>query len=122
MEALQAPSVREDHNNNILVVMKTSEPPFDFLAEIEASLRDRRYIGAVMIDELLHSGNTEERFIYGYFNGREFDRDHFSFEVVPKKSRLREPACFYLFHDQESLRYSTLTTRQQKLIEHGCII
>ena len=38
---------------NILVVMKTSEPPFDYLAEIEASLREKHYIGVVMIDELL---------------------------------------------------------------------
>ena len=29
---------------NILVVMKTSEPPFDYLAEIEASLREKHYI------------------------------------------------------------------------------
>lgn len=42
---------------NILIVMKTSEPPFDYLAEIEASLREKHYIGVVMIDELLHSGN-----------------------------------------------------------------
>ena len=107
---------------NILVVMKTSEPPFDYLAEIEASLRERCYIGVVMIDELLHSGNTEERFIQGYFDGVQFDGEKFAFELVPKKSKLREPVCFYLYQDRESLEYSILTTRQQKMIEHGCII
>lgn len=107
---------------NILVVMKTSEPPFDYLAEIEASLRERCYIGVVMIDELLHSGNTEERFIQGYFDGVQFDSEKFAFELVPKKSKLREPVCFYLYQDRESLEYSILTTRQQKMIEHGCII
>ena len=62
-----------EEKENILVVMKTSEPPFDYLAEIEASLREKHYIGVVMIDELLHSGNTEERFIQGYFDGAKFD-------------------------------------------------
>ena len=103
--------VISEKKENILVVMKTSEPPFDYLAEIEALLRERRYIGVVMIDELLHSGNTEERFIHGYFDGVQFDSEKFAFELVPKKSKLRE-----------SLEYSILTTRQQKMIEHGCII
>lgn len=110
------------NEENILVVMKTSEPPFDYLTEIATSLRKRKYIGIVMIDELLHSGNTEERFIQGYFDGDQFDDGRFTFELVPKKSKLREPVCFYLFQDRESLEYSVLTTRQQKLIEHGCII
>ena len=91
---------------NILVVMKTSEPPFDYLAEIEASLREKHYIGVVMIDELLHSGNTEERFIQGYFDGARFDSGQFAFELVPKKSKLREPVCFYLHQDRESMAVS----------------
>ena len=107
---------------NILVVMKTNEPPFDYLTEIEASLRERHYVGSVMIDELLHSGNTEERFIYGYFDGKRFDNGRFAFKFVSKKSKLREHVCVYLLQDMESLEYSILTTRQQKLIEHGCII
>ena len=114
--------VISEKKENILVVMKTSEPPFDYLAEIEALLRERRYIGVVMIDELLHSGDTEERFIHGYFDGVQFDSEKFAFELVPKKSKLREPVCFYLYQDRESLEYSILTTRQQKMIEHGCII
>ena len=107
---------------NILIIMKTNEPPFDYLSEIEDSLREKQYTGAVMIDELLHSGNTEERFIYGYFDGNRFDNGKSTFEFVPKKSKLREPVCFYLSRDRESLEFSILTTRQQKLIEHGCVI
>lgn len=108
--------------DNILIVMKTSEPPFDFLSEMEEALRNIQYLGYVTIDELLHSGNTEERFIQGYFDGTRFDSGQFAFELVPKKSKLREPVCFYLYQDREGLEYSILTTRQQKLIEHGCII
>ena len=43
--------------DNILIVMKTSEPPFDFLSEMEEALRNIQYLGYVTIDELLHSGN-----------------------------------------------------------------
>ncbi|MBS7158956.1 MAG: type II toxin-antitoxin system RnlB family antitoxin, partial [Collinsella sp.] len=88
--------VISEEKENILVVMKTSEPPFDYLAEIEASLREKHYIGVVMIDELLHSGNTEERFIQGYFDGARFDSGQFAFELVPKKSKLREPRALSL--------------------------
>ena len=121
MDSFDIISINDD-NQNLLVVMKTSDPPFDYLSEIEDSLKKIHYIGAVMIDELLHSGNTEERFIQGYFNGNQFDYERFAFELVSKKSKLREPICLYLFKDRESLEYSTLTTKQQKLIEHGYII
>ena len=46
--------VISEEKENILVVMKTSEPPFDYLAEIEASLREKHYIGVVMILSLIH--------------------------------------------------------------------
>ena len=36
--------VISEEKENILVVMKTSEPPFDYLAEIEASLREKEQI------------------------------------------------------------------------------
>lgn len=114
--------VVNEEKENILIVMKTSEPPFDYISEIESSLRDKHYIGVVIIDELLHSGNTEERFIRGYFDGNEFDSGQFAFEIVAKKSKLREYICCYLFKDKECLEFSILTTKQQKLIERGCII
>ncbi|MCI6018109.1 MAG: type II toxin-antitoxin system RnlB family antitoxin [Clostridiales bacterium] len=121
MEAFDIIVVNED-KKSILVVMKTSESPFDYISEIELELRERCYIGAVIIDELLHSGNTEERFIKGYFDGKHFDSSQFAYETVDKKSKLREHICLYLFSDKESRELSILTSRQQKLIEHGCII
>lgn len=111
-----------EQKENILVVMKTSEPPFDFISEIESSLREKHYVGTVIIDELLHSGNTEERFIRGYFDGNKFASGSFTFVSVDKKSKLREHICFYLLEDKERLELSILTSRQQKLIERGCVI
>ena len=65
-----------NEEDNILIVMKTSEPPFDFLSEMEEALRNIQYLGYVTIDELLHSGNTEERFIQGFFNGNSFEKNY----------------------------------------------
>ena len=107
---------------NILIVMKTSEPPFDFIREMEAALTDIQYLGNVVIDEFLHSGNNDERFIAGYFNGQQFESEKFDFKIVAKKSELREPACRYLRNDKEFLRLTGLTNQQQKLIETGCVI
>ena len=39
--------------DNILIVMKTSEPPFDFLSEMEEALRNIQYLGYVTIDGTL---------------------------------------------------------------------
>lgn len=107
---------------NILIVMKTGEPPFDFLEEMEVALTDINYKGDVIIDELLHSGNNDERFIIGYFDGNKFKNEEFNFKLVMKKSELREPVCRYLQEDKEFLHLTGLTIKQQKLIEKGCII
>lgn len=111
-----------NEEKNILIMMKTSESPFEYLKEIEVYLRDMQYIGIIFIDELLHSGNTEERFIKGYFNGDKFEKAEFCFETISRKSKLREYVCHYLRDDKEFLYYSGLTSNQQRLIEHGCII
>ena len=107
---------------NILIFMKTSEPPFDFLGEMEMALTDIHYRGSVVIDELLHSGNNDERFIIGYFDGGRFKDEEFHFKSVMKKSELREPVCRFLQKDKEFLLLTGLTVKQQKLIEKGCII
>lgn len=111
-----------NEEDNTLIVMKTSEPPFDFLSEMEEALRNIQYLGYVTIDELLHSGNTEERFIQGFFNGNSFENGKFKFTVIEKKSKLREYACEFLRKDIELLHFTGLTGRQQRLIECGCVI
>lgn len=106
----------------ILVVMKISESPFDFAADIQEQLKMIGFCGIIVIDELLHSGNNEERFISGFFDGNTFDNSKFRFECVSKKSRIRNYVCEYLQSDLEALRFSSLTDKQQKLISHGCVI
>lgn len=106
----------------ILVIMKTSDSPFDFVNELQEQLRTIDFSGLFVIDELLHSGNNEERFISGFFDGNSFDNSKFKFENIDKKSIIRSYMCNYLKSDLEVLNYSSLTDKQQKLISHGCVI
>lgn len=112
----------DDKDVQILVVMKTSDSPFDFVDELQEQLKTIGFSGIFVIDELLHSGNTEERFISGFFDGNSFDNSKFVFKNIAKKSNIRSYICEYLKSDMEVLNYSGLTDRQQKLISHGCII
>ena len=106
----------------ILIVMKTNDSPFEYVDELQKELSEIEFSGVVVIDGLLHSGNTEERFISGFFDGSSFDNSKFKFENVARKSVIRNYICEYLKSDQELLMYSGLTTSQQKLILKGCII
>ncbi|NBH29051.1 hypothetical protein D3Z60_25940 [Lachnospiraceae bacterium] len=106
----------------ILIVMKTSDSPFDFVNELQEKLKMIGFSGLFVIDELLHSGNNGERFISGFFDGNSFDNSKFRFEDVAKKSDIRSYMCNYLKSDLEALSYSNLTDKQQKLISHGCVI
>lgn len=112
----------DDQDIKILVVMKTSDSPFDFVKELQEQLKMIGYSGLFIIDELLHSGNNEERFISGFFDGDSFDNSKFRFEKIAKRSVIRSYICNYLKSDLEVLNYSSLTDKQQKLISHGCVI
>ncbi len=111
-----------DKDGKLLIVMKTSDSPFDFVNELQEQLKIIGFSGLLVIDELLHSGNTKERFISGFFDGESFDLSKFRFEEVAKKSVIRSYICEYLKADREILNDSSLTDKQQKLISHGCVI
>lgn len=112
----------DDKEIKILVIMKTSDSPFDIVNELQEQLKTIDFSGSIIIDELLHSGNNEERFISGFFDGNSFDNSKFRFEYIAKKSVIRSYMCNYLKSDLEALNYSGLTDQQQKLISHGCVI
>jgi hypothetical protein len=112
----------DDNDAKILIVMKTSDSPFDFVNEFQEQLKTIGFSGLIVIDELLHSGNNEERFISGFFDGDSFDNSKFRFQDIAKKSIIRSYICNYLKSDLEVLSYSSLTDKQQKLISHGCVI
>ena len=106
----------------VIVVTKTSDSPFDFLTSISEVLASQNVNGLVLIDELLHSGNGEERFIEAKFEDGSFDMTSFRFVNIPKNSRYRAVACDWLREDLERLEYSDLTSIQRKMIIKGLVI
>lgn len=112
----------EEQDIKLVIVMKTSEPPFDYESDIQEYLRNMGFVGTFLIDQLLHSGNNEERFIRGFFDGKIFDKEEFCFEPIARRSKLRDFACQYLRSDLDVLNCSCLSEIQQKLISHGCVV
>ena len=55
----------ENEEFNILILMMTCDSPFDYITEIAEQLNNKQFKGSVIIDEMLHSGNSDERFITG---------------------------------------------------------
>lgn len=109
-------------SNRILVLIYTSESPFSYIKEIANSLEEISFDGTVIIDELLHSGNNDERFIGCIYKDGEFLNESFSFINVPKQNSLRKYICDYLRNDNEYLSLSGLSSVQKKLIEKDCVI
>lgn len=104
---------------SMLVVMQTYEAPFQYLDDISDYLKEERYNGYVLIDELLHSGNNEERFISGYFDGKKFDLNTFSFERIARQDLIREYSDKILSGDPDIINYSILNNVQKKLLNSG---
>ena len=112
----------DDEKYNILVVMKTYEAPFLYLMELATVLKKLEYIGVVLIDELIHSGNNNDRFIKGYFDGDNFDKNSFSIELIDRRNDIRKYSCGLLRNNPDIIDYSTLNKTQKILINKGAYI
>jgi hypothetical protein len=111
--------IKSDEKYSAVFFIKTSDSPFDTLKEMECLLNTENIEGIILIDELLHSGNTEERFIQAEFKNKSFDMSSFNFVVLPKKDRNRTWICEWLRSDPDNLEYTDLTREQRNLILHG---
>jgi predicted AAA+ superfamily ATPase len=112
----------DNEKYNILIIMKTYEAPLNYLDEIAKKLRELQFRGVVLIDELMHSGNNNDRFIKGFFDGENFDKNAFSFEMVDRRNEIRKYSCDLLRKDPEIFDFSGLNEAQKKLINKGLYI
>lgn len=111
-----------DDNYPLLVVMETYEAPFQYLYDIENALLQMNYSGIVLLDQLLHSGNNDERFILANFDGKAFDRYSFKFINIERRSNIRRIACEALKKDKDIIEYSILNNSQKLLLGRGLFI
>lgn len=112
----------DDNMFELLVVMKTCEPPLDFLPEIGEYLKEIKYKGFIAIDQMLHSGNTEERFIVAFYDGEDFIKESFKFENINRRSAIRKHGCDILRSKPEINRMGILNQTQRRLITKGCFL
>lgn len=111
-----------EKQNIVLVLILDCESPFDHLQEIAEELKCNKYEGTVVFDELLHSGNNDERFIICNFADGSFITESFQFYSVPKQDTIRGHMSNYLRKDFGDLQVSGLTFNQSKLVKKGCVI
>ncbi len=104
-----------------LVILCNSDSPLQYLEDIATDLRDNLIEGNILIDQILHSGNNEERFIECKFDQGMFTRNSFKFVRIPKDSEFRKKTCNFL-SETSLIEYSILSSIQKKMINKGISI
>lgn len=59
-----------------LIIICTSHSPYDYIGDISKNL-DATKQGIILVDQILHVGNTEKRFMTFQFNGNEINNGDF---------------------------------------------
>lgn len=101
-----------------LIIMCTSHSPYDYISDISKSL-DSEKSGTILIDQILHVGNTEKRFMAFQFNGNEIESG--DFVSIKKDSKIRKLTCDFL-NNSGLVNSSTLTSIQSRMIKKGIAI
>jgi hypothetical protein len=105
-----------------LIVLTSFEAPLVYKRDYENSLLSIGYKGLVLIDQLLHCGNTDERFIKAEFDGLHFVKGSFEFVKISHKSHLRKFICDLLTSDSSFIEMTILNDVQKNLILNGIAI
>ena len=107
----------ENSDYDILVIMYTANSPMDILSLIYDDLKSRKSTCKILIDEILHVGNTEKRFISLDFNKDE-QFSNIKFVNVNKGDVIRKISCKYL-NDNNLIEYSILSSIQKRMMSKG---
>lgn len=107
---------------NGLVIMCNANPPANYLLEVWEELREKNIVGKVLIDEILHVGNTNKRFLSFYIDDNLMLEDITPcFEDIKKGNNLRKISCEYL-RKNDLIKYSILSSVQKRMMDRGIAI
>lgn len=101
-----------------LIILCNSHSPYDYIDDISKKL-DATKPGTILIDQILHVGNTEKRFMAFQFNGNKIENG--DFVNIKKDSSLRKLTCNFL-NNTGLVDSSTLTSIQSRMIKKGLVI
>lgn len=103
-----------------IIIETICEPPTSLLEKIGNELKRKNISGEILIDALLYSGNSNERFIKANFIDGKFDEGSFDYIRIPRGAMERKISSEYLRNKIDLLWSSCLTEIQKKLIIKGC--
>lgn len=101
-----------------LIILCSSNSPYDYIGDISKKL-DTAKSGAILIDQILHVGNTEKRFMAFQYNGNEIKNG--DFVTIKKDSKIRKLTCDFL-NTSGLIDDSILTSIQSRMIKKGIAI
>ena len=104
----------ETYDCTHLVILCRCNSPFEHIDNIRKDLGRVKH-GSILIDQLLHAGNRNCRFLSVN------DKGLMDFVHVPKKSFIRRKSQEFLL-DSGLINDSTLTSIQQRMMQKGIII
>jgi len=105
----------------VLITILNSDSPLECLPEFEKELLDKNVCGNVLIDQILHVGNTQERFLEIAIDKNGFRKDSINVVNIPKASILRKISCDIL-QKTDVLEFSILSSVQKRMINKGIAI
>lgn len=101
-----------------LVILCDSRSPYDYLNDIAHDIL-KKESGNILIDQILHVGNTDKRFIsFALDDGKLHDG---VITTIPKKSFYRKATCEF-FKGSSVMEGSILTSTQKRMINKGITI
>lgn len=101
-----------------LIIICTPHSPYDYIGDISKNL-DATKQGTILVDQILHVGNTEKRFMTFQFNGNEINNG--DFVTVKKDNKIRKLTCDFL-NDSGLVDSSILTSIQSRMIKKEIVI
>jgi len=101
-----------------LIIICTSHSPYDYIDDISKKL-DTTKSGTILIDQILHVGNTEKRFMAFPFNEGQIKNG--DFVNIKKNSEIRKLTCNFL-NDTGLVDNPILTSIQSRMIKKGIAI
>lgn len=101
-----------------LIIICTAHSPYDYVGDISKNLDATKPV-TILVDQILHVGNNEKRFMAFQYNGNEIKNGNFV--AVKKDSKIRKLTCDFL-NDTGLVDSSTLTSIQSRMIKNGIVI
>ncbi|KEH94194.1 type II toxin-antitoxin system RnlB family antitoxin [Clostridium botulinum] len=111
----------QDSEYTNLIIIRDANSPFDYISMIKNDLIELRPQGKILIDQILHVGNTNKRFISLKYNLNESENIKMEFVNISKDNLCRKISCRYL-KENDLIEYSILSSIQKRMINKGIVI